>query len=527
MERNDRRARRTAAVAACTLPLVLLGAAGAAGPADAVAVACSGVPKDINGDGFADLAIGEAGAGGGRVHVLYGTAAGVATQPTGDAPDDQIFQQGAGGVPGANVAGDSFGATTLLDDLDNDGCADLAVGIPGNNAARGAVIVLFGSTTGIRTAGAEVFTQDDVEEGGARVDAQFGASLSAGDYNADGLRDLAVGSPFDSRFGVPGAGLVSVLYGTVDGLGANNFISLAGQDSPGWPGASERGDQFGLALTTADFTGDGIDDLAISSPGENADAGIVYVSAGAAGQRLESRPGRIWSQDTAGVPGVMESGDFFGWSLAAGDINGDGGADLVIGVPGENKGNGLVTTVLTDPATRALSASRVKDLAQGRSGVTGAPATDDFFGNAVAVGNFDSDGFADLAVGTPNDWLGAHKRVGSVNLFKGTATGPSVAGYGGTRLSQDSAGVPGGAETGDGFGALLATRRVQGGTLDSLVVAVPSETLGTKTNSGAVVVLRPSSSGLTGAGAQSFDPDTPGVDGGRWTKGFFGFSIDY
>ena len=527
MPRKVRRARTTVALAAVTLPLALLGAPA---PVQAVVPACSGVPKDINGDGFADVAIGESGSGGGKVHVLYGTPTGLITTVTINTLsglDDQVFQQGFGGVPSADVKGDFFGATTLLDDLNNDGCADLAIGVPGNDRRRGAVVILLGSTTGIRTTGARIVTQATVREGGSVPGANFGAALAAGDYNADGLRDLAVGAPFDGLPNGRTAGVVSVLYGTPQGVGAGGNVDLVTQDTAGWPGTAENGDAFGFALMTADFTADGIDDLVISSAGEDGDAGTVYIAPGTAGLRISARGARLLSQDTPGIPGTKEAGDDFGWSFAAGDLNGDSAPDLAIGVPGENGGRGVVDIILSDPVTKKLDVAGATDLAQGRTGVTGGQSASDFFGNAVAIGNFDSDAFADLAVGVPNDWLGTKKQVGSVILYKGSATGPTTAGYGGARFSQDSAGVPNDAETGDAFGALLATRRIQGGTLDSLVVAATGETLGTKVQAGAVTILPPTTNGLTGTGSQTLDPGTPGMLGERISNGFFGFAIDY
>ena len=512
------------------LPLALLAAAGGAGPAGAVAAACSGVPQDVNGDGFADLAVGEPGSGGGKVHVFYGTPAGLATVATGDAPDDQIFAQGVGGVPGTDTKGDAFGATTLLDDLNDDGCADLAIGVPGNNTRTGAVVVLYGSTTGIRTAGARFLTQASLNplQPRPQTEDQFGAALAAGDFNGDNLRDLAVGVPFDLpvNFATGFRGTVNVFYGDAAGLG-RGLTETLDQDSPRIGGAAEDGDLFGFALASADFNSDGRDDLAVGVPGENSDSGLVHVLYG---DRLgfDNRVSSDWSQDKAGVPGVSEAGDDFGWALATGDVNGDGNPDLVVGTPGENKGAGMVTTLLADPVTKRVAATGARSLGQATPNVVGDPGTGDWFGYSLAVGRFDGDAFADLAVGVPNDWIGPLRKVGSVNLFKGSAVGPVASSlasgdYGGGRFSQDTGDVPARRETGDGFGLALQARAIQGPGLDNLVIAAPSEKIGTVAKAGTFVVLSVTSVRPEAAGSQGIDSNTPNVAGAGVTNGQLGW----
>jgi hypothetical protein len=103
----------------------------------------SGVPGDVNGDGYAEVAIGEPGNAGARgaVHVFYGQRSGLVFNASGTARDDQYFSQATAGVPGAAEAGDKFGTDTVLADFNDDGCADLAVGSPGENATTGLVHV--------------------------------------------------------------------------------------------------------------------------------------------------------------------------------------------------------------------------------------------------------------------------------------------------------------------------------------------------------------------------------------------------
>ena len=128
--------------------LAVVGGLVAFGDLPAVAASCgSGVPGDVNGDGYAEVVIGEPGDSKdrGAAHLLYGHKHGLVVKATGTALDDQYFTENTGGVPGVSEVGDGFGASSDLGDFNGDGCADLAVGAPGEDQSTGVVIVLYGS----------------------------------------------------------------------------------------------------------------------------------------------------------------------------------------------------------------------------------------------------------------------------------------------------------------------------------------------------------------------------------------------
>jgi hypothetical protein len=108
-------------------------------------------------------------------------------------------------------------------------------------------------------------------------------------------------------------------------------------------GTPEDNDWFGDSLTAGDFNGDGYDDLAIGVPNEDypntvPDSGGVNVLYGTP-SGLDSDGSQFWSQDSPGILGSAEAFDYFGYSLTAGDFNGDGHDDLAIGVPEESIGS--------------------------------------------------------------------------------------------------------------------------------------------------------------------------------------------
>ena len=226
----------------------------------------------------------------------------------------------AAALSGSNAGGD----------FDNDGFADLAVGVPGENNSAGAINVLYGTGGGLSGTGAQVFTQVG---GASEAFDSFGWALAAGDFNNNGFADLAVSAPFENLGGAQAAGAVSVLYGSASGLTASG-----GQLFTQVGGAVEDGDFFGFALAAGDFNNDGFADLAAGAAGEAVGsaqaAGAVSVLPGSAGG-LTTAGGKLFTQ----VGGSLEEGDEFGSSLAAGDFNNDGFDDLAAGASFEAVGS--------------------------------------------------------------------------------------------------------------------------------------------------------------------------------------------
>ena len=109
------------------------------------------------------------------------------------------------------------------------------------------------------------------------------ASLGvSSDFNGDGFRDQVIGAPNATVAGDKAAGYIAVVYGSASGL-ATGDRQIIHQDSPGVPGGTEAGDQFGYASAAGDYNGDGYADLVVGAPGENlgsfTDAGISTTSA--------------------------------------------------------------------------------------------------------------------------------------------------------------------------------------------------------------------------------------------------------
>ena len=232
-------------------------------------------------------------------------------------------------------------------DFDGDGFADLAIGVPGNRSSAkisaGAVKVIYGSSTGLSAARQQFWTQDNAGIGNNYTwwfDG-FGFSLAAGDFDRDGYSDLAIGAPGEDLRTVEDAGAVNVIYGSSTGLMATGrqFWTVV---SPGIGGSPHEFAYFGRSLASGDFDGDGFDDLAIGVPNDNSRRGDIQWAAGAVNVIYGSSTGltatgsQVWTQSSGGIGGSPEEGDYFGTSLASGDFDGDGFADLAVGVPGED-----------------------------------------------------------------------------------------------------------------------------------------------------------------------------------------------
>ncbi len=485
---------------------------------------------DFNGDGFDDLAIGapyeDVVTGGsdnldaGAVTVIYGSASGLS------ATGNQVWTQGTGGMPDVVEPGDAFGYALAVGDFNGDGSDDLAIGVRNENfgsvTGGGAVQVIYGSAAGLTAAGSQIWTQDsagmlEVAETGDH----FGAVLATGDFDGDGCADLAIGVPNEDIAGVFDAGIVQIMYGSHTGLAAAGN-QVWHQSVAGIPELAEAEDQFGSALAVGDFDADGKDDLAVAAPFEDigniVDAGVVHAIRGSA-EGLTAAGSRLFSAEPTGF-GAPTAGDRYGWALATGDFDGSGAQDLAIGVPYKDVGpavNAGAVNVIYGAAGTGLDAAWGQLLAQGSAGLVDAAEAGDTFGYALAAGQFDGSGPTDLAVGVPNEDLGAANttvsNAGAVHVVYGPLGGSTNEVW-----TQDSAGVLDVAEPGDLFGLTLARGDFDGNGRDDLVTGVPYEDLGGIDDMGAVNVLY----GSSGGQQQFWSQESAGILGVGEANDWFG-----
>src|SRR5918994_1474649 len=190
----------------------------------------------------------------------------------------------------------------------------------------------------------------------------------------------------------------------------------------------------------ADFNRDGFADLAVGGPGQNDIHGGVNVLYGSAGG-LTTAGGRLLTK----VGSAPEEQDWFGWALAAGDFNHDGFADLAVGAPFETVGGAFAAgavNVLYGSAG-GLTASGGRLFTQ----VAGNPEVGDQFGSTLAAGDFNQDGFADLAAGAPLEDVGTVDDAGAFSTLYGSTSGLTTSG--GRLFTQVAGPVEAGGEFGE------------------------------------------------------------------------------
>ncbi len=413
---------------------------------------------DFNDDGWDDLAIGapNENLGGkdnaGAVHIVFGTPFGLHASLI----EDQLLHLDNFGVESAS-AGDALGSSLAAADFDGDGYADLAIGAPAwdeDEHNAGAVAIVYGTPSGLSSSGTDFFHQDSpgvVDSVGSRD--RYGEVLVSGDFDDDGYADLAIGIPLDNFDDDHGnSGKVHIMYGTGSGLSASG-------DQRFQPGTKWKNGLFGAALASGDFDDDGIDDLAVGAPGQwvsgQEQAGAVYVLRGS-GTGITLTGDQTWSQ-AGSIVGVPEDFDRFGQALASGDFDDDGIADLAIGAPGEEVGDerhaGMVNVLLGTPS--GLSSTGNTGWHQDTPGLAGTAMAGDTFGRTLSVGDYDNDGNFDLAVGVPGDVMSGHAAAGTVHVLQGTWS--VFDDDNDIRWSQDSSGIAGGAEDNDMFGGPMAS----------------------------------------------------------------------
>ena len=338
---------------------------------------------DLNGDGYVELVVGipDWGGGTGAVFIYEGSATGLPSSPTVTltAPtSDMDF--------GYDLAG--------AGDLDGDGLGDLAVGAPIETGTGGAVYVWYGDTTLTSLPAAPDWTYDPSGS------TDLGWSVAAaGDVNGDGYGDLAFGDA-DKAY----IGMAYVFHGSFSGLGS----------APDWtatPPTPGGGSNFGGAVAgVGDVDGDGYADVVVSAPDWGDDGRIWLYYGSASGLGTSSG----WSYE----PGLSGASTHFGDDLSeAGDVNGDGYADFLVGASGwqDNQSNeGAAFLFLGSPTTPSLDWEIQGDESSTR------------LGDSTDGGDVDGDGFSDILIGAShrNTAASIPANEGAVQLFSGSSSGP-------------------------------------------------------------------------------------------------------
>ncbi len=364
---------------------------GESGQTSAYAGASVASAGDVNGDGYGDVIVGAYGydsaySDEGTAYVYLGSSSGVATAAAWSA------------VPGQASA--AFGAAVAsAGDVNGDGYGDVIVGAynyDDGSSNEGAAFVYLGSSAGLATSAAWTAQPN-------QVSAHFGTSVAgAGDLNGDGYGDVIVGAP-DYDNGSTDEGRAYVYYGSASGLAT----------ASAWTGESDQAAaNFGVAVAGAgDVDGDGYADVIIGAEGyENgsADEGQASVYLGsAAGLATTAAWTAEGNQVSAG----------FGTSVAsAGDVDGDGYSDVIIGADGYDNGS-------TDEGAAFVYLGSVSGLATSSAWSAESGQASAYFGASVAsAGDVDGDGYADVIVGSAYYDNGSSNE-GQASVYVGSASG--------------------------------------------------------------------------------------------------------
>ncbi|MBC2901427.1 FG-GAP-like repeat-containing protein [Streptomyces cupreus] len=370
-------------------------------------------------------------------------------------------------------------------------------------------------------------------------------ALATTDFNRDGVTDLVAGTPKANR--------VTVIPGGVDGPVTTAKIGFT-QNSAGVPGTSETGDSFGASTAWGDVNGDGHADLAIGSPGEddtsgNADRGQVTVMYGPA----------LNTGFSYTTTGVTAAGAKLGSAVTVGDFNGDGKADVFSA--GTGKGGsyhvrltdgsttyGTLTTATgsiayLDAATGDFNRDgysdvvlnyrdsggigRVVRFAGSSTGLTKAGVLSVKGGRSIAAGDFNGNGYDDIVIGQPVASESGAISGGQITMLFGTSTGFTTTGM--RVIHQDTSGVPGGNESGDSLGISVSAGDFNADGYADALAGARGEDLTRSgvsyANAGTVILVKGSSTGLTGTGSVEISQDTTSVPGSAEAGDLFGTSV--
>ena len=424
-----------------------------AGDQSGISVSSAG---DVNGDGYDDLIIGAIYAdpngdfNAGETYVVYGGANAPGTDGVLDL--SRLAMDGNGfilnGIDGRDYSGFSVSSAG---DVNGDGYDDLIIGAiyanPNGDSNAGETYVVYGGASAPGTGGVLDLSTLDGTNGfilaGIDEDDESGFSVSsAGDVNGDGYDDLIIGAGSANPNGEFRAGETYIVYGGANAPGTNGVLDLSALN--GTNGFTLNGidedDESGWSVSSAgDVNGDGYDDLIIGAyradPNGVSQAGETYLVYG--GASAPGTGGRFNLSALDGSNGFILTGidryDRSGWSVSsAGDVNGDGYDDLIIGAQGAdpNGRNSGETYIVYGGASAPGTGSRFNlSSLDGSNGfiLNGIDAYDRSGASVSSAGDVNGDGYDDLIIGAreadPNG-----DDSGETYLVYGGASAPGTGG---------------------------------------------------------------------------------------------------
>ena len=410
---------------------------------------------DVNGDGIDDLIIGAVGAGpngssSGASYVVFGSDAGFS------ANFDLSILDGSNGfrISGVAAFDQSGRSVASAGDVNGDGIDDLIIGAKDadpNGNASGASYVVFGSAAGF-SANFNLSTLDGSNGfriSGVAASDQSGRSVaSAGDINGDGIDDLIIGTPYADPNGLS-SGASYVVFGSRAGFTANlNLSDLDGTNGFSIFGAAAANFSGWSVASAGDVNGDSLDDLIVGARGADPNgstSGASYVVFGkdtgfAANFDLSTLDGTNGFR----ISGVA-SADQSGYSVAsAGDVNGDGLDDLIVGARGADpNGSGSGASYVVFGKVTGFAANFDLSTLDGTNGfrISGVASLDESGFSVASAGDLNGDGLDDLVIGArsadPNGNLSGASYVvfGKESGFAANLDLSSLDGTNGFRIS--------------------------------------------------------------------------------------------
>jgi hypothetical protein len=368
---------------------------------------------DVNGDGYSDVIVGapyfdngttdsqHLSLENGKVFVYYGSSVGLSTSPSWTAMCDQTQAR--------------FGYSVgTAGDVNNDGYSDIIIGAPdytNSQTEEGAVFVYFGSASGF---GADA-TQADADwmAESNQANSGFGHSVgTAGDVNGDSYSDVIIGAPYFDDPEID-EGKVFIYHGSATGLGPSGTPDNADWSKDAWTYA---GSLFGFSVSTAgDVDGDGYSDVVVGVPDYDLgqeNEGLAFVFYGTSG-------GIVTGGYTYFESNCINAN--LGYSVGtAGDVDNDGYSDIILGIPNHYCSGYEGKVLVYYGASSGAGGGGSWSLYAGSGGVN-----EMYVGSSVgSAGDVNGDGFADVIIGghgypSPNTY--DHKA--SVFVYFGSLSG--------------------------------------------------------------------------------------------------------